>query len=46
MNYFDFLGLTGMKDTREAFKQFLIDFMERTEEQAERESKIYYQDEK
>ena len=42
MTYFDYLSITRQEDTRESFEKYLMDVLDYTEEQAEKESEVYY----
>ena len=42
MTYFDYLSITKQEDTRESFEKYLMDVLDYTEEQAEKESEVYY----
>lgn len=42
MTYFDYLSLTRQEDTRESFEKYLMDVLDYTEEQAKKESEVYY----
>ena len=42
MNYFDYLSFTGLKDTQENFEKYLVEVLDYTVEEAEKESKWYY----
>ena len=42
MTYFDYLNITKQEDTRESFEKYLMDVLDYTEEQAEKESEVYY----
>ena len=42
MNYFDYLSLTRQKDTRDTVEKYLMDVLYYTEEQAKKESEVYY----
>lgn len=43
MNYFDYLSLTRQEDTRDTFEKYLVDVLDYTEEQAKKESEIFYE---
>lgn len=45
MNYFDYLGMTGKKDTKENFISYLVDILDYTENKAIEISKIHYRGE-
>ena len=42
MNYFDYLSYTKQEDTKEIFEKYLMNVLDYTEEQAKKESEIYY----
>ena len=44
MNYFAYLRITGREDTQKSFINYLIDILNYTEEEAEKESQLYYKD--
>lgn len=46
MNYFDYLRMTGEKDTKENFVKFLVDIMGYPKETAIQESNMCYKGEK
>ena len=45
MNYFDYLRMTNKEDTKENFEQYLVEVLDYTIDQAERESNWYYGEE-
>lgn len=45
MNYFDYLSFTQQNDSQEVFEKYLVEVLDYTTEEAERESKIYYKEE-
>lgn len=44
INYFDYLSMTGRKDTRDNFEKYLIEVLDYTIQEAEKESEIYYKE--